>query len=365
MPRESLADAFATLDAAGVSAGELDGGRRAPLRRARAHGPPHRGDAPHRARGTSAHRAPARRSSTTRHCPHPMLRAIEDRPGGGGHDSLADGRGALASTARRGRDPAGPLVRGAELLGRRAAPRPLAARPGAGAPAARCVSAAGSAATSTGIRTPGPTRSRTRSSEHDSSRASCTAARSASSGRPGACPARCSGVSTGCRTTTSRSGRRLVEIWGRLADDAYRRRRRAARRSRRARRDAAGAPRRAHRRRRARRRPRARPGLRAPPLAARRAGARQRRARLRTSGCSGRSRPSARAQRRHGRRALERVIVSMTSSADDVLAAEELAAEAGAELRGVPLFETIDDLRRAPALVERAARAQPTRGGST
>ena len=70
---------------------------------------------------------------------------------------------------------------------------------------------------------------------------------------------------------------------------------------------------------------------------------------------------AARAQRRHGRRALGRVIVSMTSSADDVLAAEELAAEAGAELAGVPLLETIDDLRGAPALVtdllERSPRA--------
>ena len=68
---------------------------------------------------------------------------------------------------------------------------------------------------------------------------------------------------------------------------------------------------------------------------------------------------AARAQRRHGPQALHRVIVSMTSSAGDVLAAEELAAEAGAALRGVPLLETIDDLRRAPALVEELLAQSP------
>jgi phosphoenolpyruvate carboxylase len=61
---------------------------------------------------------------------------------------------------------------------------------------------------------------------------------------------------------------------------------------------------------------------------------------------------AARARRRHGPRAIERVIVSMTSSPDDVLEAERLAAEAGAELHGVPLLETIADLRGAAALVE-------------
>lgn len=60
---------------------------------------------------------------------------------------------------------------------------------------------------------------------------------------------------------------------------------------------------------------------------------------------------AARAQRRHGVCALDRLIVSMTHTADDVLAAEALAAEAGLAVQGVPLLETIDDLRRAPALV--------------
>ena len=60
---------------------------------------------------------------------------------------------------------------------------------------------------------------------------------------------------------------------------------------------------------------------------------------------------AARAQRRHGAGALDRLIVSMTHSADDVLAAEQLAAAAGAAVQVVPLLETIDDLHRAPELV--------------
>jgi phosphoenolpyruvate carboxylase len=59
----------------------------------------------------------------------------------------------------------------------------------------------------------------------------------------------------------------------------------------------------------------------------------------------------ARAQRRHGRAAVGRLIVSMTETADDVLLAEGLAAELGAEVEGVPLLETIVDLRGASDLV--------------
>src|SRR5205823_5557067 len=59
----------------------------------------------------------------------------------------------------------------------------------------------------------------------------------------------------------------------------------------------------------------------------------------------------AAAQRRHGRVALDRLIVSMTSSAADLAAAEALAADAGLDVEVVPLFETISDLRAAPAIV--------------
>jgi phosphoenolpyruvate carboxylase len=60
----------------------------------------------------------------------------------------------------------------------------------------------------------------------------------------------------------------------------------------------------------------------------------------------------ARAQERHGTEALDTVVVSGTESADDVARAAACAAEAGARLRVSPLFETIDDLRAAPAIVE-------------
>jgi phosphoenolpyruvate carboxylase len=54
------------------------------------------------------------------------------------------------------------------------------------------------------------------------------------------------------------------------------------------------------------------------------------------------------ARERHGAHALDTVIVSGTSSAADVLAVHELTSE---RLSVVPLFETIDDLRAAPAIV--------------
>ncbi len=60
---------------------------------------------------------------------------------------------------------------------------------------------------------------------------------------------------------------------------------------------------------------------------------------------------AARAQARHGPAAIGRLIVSMTSSAGDVLDAEKLAAEAGLDVRGVPLLETIVDLRGAGVLL--------------
>jgi phosphoenolpyruvate carboxylase len=67
----------------------------------------------------------------------------------------------------------------------------------------------------------------------------------------------------------------------------------------------------------------------------------------------------ARARQRHGAAALGRLIVSMTRTADDVLRAEELAAEAGVEIDGVPLLETISDLRNARELVAELLDRRP------
>ena len=55
-------------------------------------------------------------------------------------------------------------------------------------------------------------------------------------------------------------------------------------------------------------------------------------------------------QRRRGREAIDTLVLSMTRTADDVLLAESLAAQAGLEVDVVPLLETIDDLRGAGAL---------------
>jgi len=75
------------------------------------------------------------------------------------------------------------------------------------------------------------------------------------------------------------------------------------------------------------------------------------------------------ARERHGPQALDTLIVSGTGSAGDVLAAFDLAAEAGLELSVVPLFETIADLAAAPTIVgelldeHRFARGVEQRGG--
>jgi len=57
-------------------------------------------------------------------------------------------------------------------------------------------------------------------------------------------------------------------------------------------------------------------------------------------------------QRERGPECIDRLVVSMTHSAEDVLVAERLAADAGLDVSVVPLLETIDDLRGAAALVE-------------
>jgi phosphoenolpyruvate carboxylase len=72
-------------------------------------------------------------------------------------------------------------------------------------------------------------------------------------------------------------------------------------------------------------------------------------------------RGAAQAQRTHGREALDTLIVSMTTSADDVLRAEAMAAAEGLEVTGVPLFETIESLRGAPETVAALHRRRPRR----
>lgn len=57
-------------------------------------------------------------------------------------------------------------------------------------------------------------------------------------------------------------------------------------------------------------------------------------------------------QRVHGERAAHHFILSMTRSADDLLALLDLAKEACVSVDIVPLFETIDDLDRAPGIME-------------
>ena len=68
---------------------------------------------------------------------------------------------------------------------------------------------------------------------------------------------------------------------------------------------------------------------------------------------------AAAARERHGPRSLERVIVSMTASASDVLAAEELAREAGLDVHAVPLLETVADLRGARELARELLDTSP------
>ena len=68
---------------------------------------------------------------------------------------------------------------------------------------------------------------------------------------------------------------------------------------------------------------------------------------------------AASVQARFGDDAIGRFVLSMTSSAEDVLVAEQLADEAGCRMPVVPLLETIDDLRGAPALVGELLDASP------
>jgi phosphoenolpyruvate carboxylase len=60
---------------------------------------------------------------------------------------------------------------------------------------------------------------------------------------------------------------------------------------------------------------------------------------------------AARMQRRFGHAVLDTLIVSMTSSAQELETAQSLAADAGLDVQVVPLFETIADLRAAAEIV--------------
>jgi phosphoenolpyruvate carboxylase len=68
---------------------------------------------------------------------------------------------------------------------------------------------------------------------------------------------------------------------------------------------------------------------------------------------------AAEARERHGPRAIDRVIVSMTASAADVLEAEKLAHDAGLTVHAVPLLETVADLRGARDLAGALLDASP------
>jgi phosphoenolpyruvate carboxylase len=68
---------------------------------------------------------------------------------------------------------------------------------------------------------------------------------------------------------------------------------------------------------------------------------------------------AARLQQVHGHDVLDRLIVSMTSSAGDLAAAEALASAAGLDVQVVPLFETISDLHAAPAILAEELERRP------
>lgn len=64
-------------------------------------------------------------------------------------------------------------------------------------------------------------------------------------------------------------------------------------------------------------------------------------------------------QQRYGKGAIDTFVVSMTRSAEDVVLAESLAAQAGLDVAVVPLLETIQDLRGAEALVDSLLEQSP------
>ena len=300
--------------------------------------------------------APARR----RRAPSIGARARRAGARRGDHDPLADRRGSVAPPAGDGRDPAGSVVRRAVAVGRGAR---LARTLGGHVPnTPACASARGSAAISTATPTPARRRSQTRSSAPAARAQLYREEIRALGGAWGMSTRPCWAT---CPSSAARTSRSAHDSSGDLGHGSpttdYADGDGAARGSRRARRDPARASRRPHRRRRAR----GRASL-APTCSGfiwRRSTCASTPARFarRTSGCgAARSRRAGAGPPRAAR--IDRVIVSMTQSAGDVLACRGARRRGRADVQGVPLLETIDDLRGAPELVEELLDAQPAAG---
>jgi phosphoenolpyruvate carboxylase len=69
----------------------------------------------------------------------------------------------------------------------------------------------------------------------------------------------------------------------------------------------------------------------------------------------------ARIQRRYGVAACSRYVVSLTRSSADIANVYQLAVDAGPQLEVVPLFETVADLERAPAVLNEMIELEPVK----
>ena len=228
-------------------------------------------------------------------------------------------------------------------------------------------SVAGSVATWTATLTPAPRRSKLRSFRRGCARGICSSAMCARSHVPGGCRRQWSRrIRRLVLLTTYRISqnvdepyrRRLTSIWDGSRDDAFGSAAELLAELDLHRQQSSGASRRADRRRR--------------PRALRRRveifGLHLAKLDLRTHATAVRARDAtliealataARLQQRYGSEALDRLIVSMTNSADDLAAAETLADDAGLDVEVVPLFETILDLHAAPAIVAEELERRP------
>jgi phosphoenolpyruvate carboxylase len=68
---------------------------------------------------------------------------------------------------------------------------------------------------------------------------------------------------------------------------------------------------------------------------------------------------AAELQRIHGLECIDGLVISMTRTADDILLAERLVKAAGVHVQVVPLLETVADLRGAPSLIEELLDQSP------